>query len=384
MKVFISWSGERSKKVALALREWLPCVIPSIEPWMSDKDIPPGVRFFEFITKQLNDAKFGIICLTQDNYSSPYILFEAGALAKTINNESLVCPYLFDLTPKELTTGPLIQFQATLADKEGTWNLIRSLNESLSVSTSNIGNLPKVFEHWWLDLKLALDKISPWIKPGKNPQIGSSISIKCSLPPYQEIEIKKLNKIKKFDRLELTWETLGSGIEYLAKEIVNSSAASPDLIFGINETGFIIASYLSKNLRSRPKLGLIQTGDLFGVTKNSSTKFKRRILPFELPNIQFSNSDCPLSIAIVDFEIKSGVSVKDIINEIEARIKRDYHIDDIIFYYFVLCGVLKEGDEDKLIDDINYFGWDVSSKRKPDLIAYYIEHPGIRGPGGIR
>ena len=382
MKVFISWSGECSRQVALALREWLPCVIPNIKPWMSDKDIPAGERFFNFIMNQLNDTKFGIICLTEDNYESPYILFEAGALTKTINSKSLVCPYLFYLTPKELTKGPLIQFQAITADQEGTWKLIRSLNDSLGASAQNTENLPRIYEHWWPELESTLGKIR---RPtGKNPQISSSISIKCSLPPYQEIEIKKLNKIKKFDRLELTWETLGSGIEYLAKEIVNSSAASPDLIFGINETGFIIASYLSKNLRSRPKLGLIQTGDLFALTKNGSTKFKRRILPFELPNIQFSNSDCPLSIAIVDFEIKSGVSVKDIINEIEARIKRDYHIDDIIFYYFVLCGVLKEGDEDKLIDDINYFGWDVSSKRKPDLIAYYIEHPGIRGPGGIR
>lgn len=42
MKVFISWSGETSKKVALALKAWLPNVIQALDPWMSDKDIEKG------------------------------------------------------------------------------------------------------------------------------------------------------------------------------------------------------------------------------------------------------------------------------------------------------------------------------------------------------
>ena len=34
MHVFISWSGERSKALAVALRDWLPLVLHYVEPWV--------------------------------------------------------------------------------------------------------------------------------------------------------------------------------------------------------------------------------------------------------------------------------------------------------------------------------------------------------------
>ena len=42
MKVFISWSGERSRKVAELLDEWLQCVIQAVKPFMSSKGIERG------------------------------------------------------------------------------------------------------------------------------------------------------------------------------------------------------------------------------------------------------------------------------------------------------------------------------------------------------
>lgn len=42
MKVFLSGSGEKSKAAAEAFRRWLPCVLQSVRPWMSDRDIGAG------------------------------------------------------------------------------------------------------------------------------------------------------------------------------------------------------------------------------------------------------------------------------------------------------------------------------------------------------
>lgn len=51
MKVFISWSGNKSHKVAMIFREWLPSVIQSLEPYVSSEDIDKGARWSSDIAK---------------------------------------------------------------------------------------------------------------------------------------------------------------------------------------------------------------------------------------------------------------------------------------------------------------------------------------------
>lgn len=82
MKVFLSWSGERSKQVANLLSSWLCCVIQATRPWISSKDIDRGSLWFSEINDQLKDTSVGIICLTKENKDRPWILFEAGLWLK--------------------------------------------------------------------------------------------------------------------------------------------------------------------------------------------------------------------------------------------------------------------------------------------------------------
>src|SRR5437016_7402310 len=101
MKVFISWSGERSKAVAEALLDCLRIVIPNCYPWLSKDEIRKGSHWRAELAGILQECRFGIICLTPENFGRPWILFEAGALSKALT-DTYVCPIFFELDPTHI------------------------------------------------------------------------------------------------------------------------------------------------------------------------------------------------------------------------------------------------------------------------------------------
>jgi hypothetical protein len=148
MDVFISWSGTRSGAAAEALRTWLPKIINAVKPWLSSADIDKGARWSTDIAVRLESAKAGIICLTPANLHSDWILFETGALSKTIQ-KTYVCPLLIDLQPTEVK-GPLAQFQATRVLKGDVLKLLKTLNSALGENAAlTEGHIDEVFEVWW-------------------------------------------------------------------------------------------------------------------------------------------------------------------------------------------------------------------------------------------
>lgn len=142
MKVFISWSGDKSKQLAQVLTGWFKEALHSIEPFFSP-DIPKGKKWFETITNELKDSKYGLICLTKDNYRKPWILFEAGVLSTTE-----VCPILFDLDNSDLQSNPLSSFQSTKFSKDDFKILFETLNKN-SEKPIDDRTLDKVFENNW-------------------------------------------------------------------------------------------------------------------------------------------------------------------------------------------------------------------------------------------
>ena len=79
MKVFISWSGAKSKAVADALGEWLPQVLQSVVPFVSSDSIRAGGRWQAEVASALEETSVGIVCVTTDNQVEPWLNFEAGA-----------------------------------------------------------------------------------------------------------------------------------------------------------------------------------------------------------------------------------------------------------------------------------------------------------------
>jgi hypothetical protein len=158
MKAFISWSGSMSYRVACALRDWLPCVLQAVKPFISTDDIAKGSRWSDELAKELQSTDFGIICITPFNLSASWLSFEAGGLSKTLES-SRVVPLLFGVEAKDVT-GPLAQFQSAQPDREGILGLVHSLNDKLEPGARIADDvIHRIFEKWWPDLEQALGTI---------------------------------------------------------------------------------------------------------------------------------------------------------------------------------------------------------------------------------
>jgi hypothetical protein len=165
MKVFLSWSGEQSHKVAVVLRDWFPSVIQSLVPYVSSEDIDKGTRWSTDIATELADSTFGILCVTRENLTAPWLTFEAGALSKTMD-KSFVCPFLFNIKRSEVD-GPILQFQSTIFEKEDIKKLLKTLNKACGEDKLTDERLDKAFEVWYPTLEEELRKIEPLAKEEK-------------------------------------------------------------------------------------------------------------------------------------------------------------------------------------------------------------------------
>ena len=151
MKIFISWSGQRSQRVAELLDWWIQCVIQAVDPWLSSKDIDRGSLWFSEISNQLATTHNGIICLTKSNLNKPWILFEAGALDKGLPTNR-VFTFLVDLQSTDVQD-PLAQFNHTQPTRESLFLLARSINNGLGDSGLRESILKSVFDTYWPQFK---------------------------------------------------------------------------------------------------------------------------------------------------------------------------------------------------------------------------------------
>jgi hypothetical protein len=169
IKVFLSWSGSRSKAVATALYEWLPHLFNMVDPWMSDESISKGARWNRAVSDALDQSRFGVVCIADRNWTSPWLLFEAGAISKAVNSEPHVFTYLLDCSPSDVEA-PLGQFQHTRTDRPDTLRLVQSLNVALGEASRPKEQVAAGFELLWPKLHEMLEAIPVATEPPAPPR----------------------------------------------------------------------------------------------------------------------------------------------------------------------------------------------------------------------
>lgn len=200
MKIFLSWSGDRSKAVAELFNDWLRCVIQAAKPWVSSRDIDRGALWFNEVSGQLSDTSVGIVCLTSDNKNRPWILFEAGALAKGLSH-TRVCTFLVDLKPADIEE-PLAQFNHSFPTRDSLWLLVRTLNNLVQPTPLDERILLRVFETYWPQFETEFTKILKEVPAESKPEKRSEQSILSEIlsntrglsMKVRELEIQLENK----------------------------------------------------------------------------------------------------------------------------------------------------------------------------------------------
>lgn len=224
MHVFISWSGERSKKIASAFNNWIPKVIQVARPWMSDEDISTGARWGAELNQILENTVIGIICITPENQNSEWLHFEAGSLSKSLK-DSKVMPLLFEMSHAQLS-GPISQFQAVTCQKEGVFRIINSINESLNGLKES--DLHEIFEVWWPKLEKQLQEVGPHseviVKRESSEMLEEILEILREERRDRKDKLAKLMDFKKKDMKYFTDQVIK-----INSELENKSKEKADL-----------------------------------------------------------------------------------------------------------------------------------------------------------
>ncbi len=161
-------------------------------------------------------------------------------------------------------------------------------------------------------------------------QAGKSYTVGTRGQNHIDVRILKRTGLAPGKELDLTWETIWDGVEALARQISRyKGACRPDLILGINELGTIIASYLNSRLwQGEKEIGIIRSG-------TPEEKNKMRPIVFSIPETFSNNESHGLRILLVDSEIKSGQSAKQIIDCLNER----FAAKQIYFAVLTTCRV---------------------------------------------
>ena len=155
-KVFLSWHGTISHALARALYDWIPNVVQTVRPFLSSSNIETGARWSDDLAKELEGTHFGVLCITRESVSAPWLNYEAGALSKSIEKARVV-PLLFDMRISEVK-GPLVAFNMCLAEKAGIKRIIDALNNAAVVVLDDV-RLNDAFERCWPELEQRLNTI---------------------------------------------------------------------------------------------------------------------------------------------------------------------------------------------------------------------------------
>jgi hypothetical protein len=167
--IFISWSGENSKKIAKHIKFILEKIIfknTGLFCFVSDINITAGADWYERIKKSLQICEVCIVCITKENAKAPWIHYEAGAM---VAHDILTIPLLVACKNTILEGSPLKRRQCVNFDDQGQFiQMISDINDKMLLLTREENQLDTLSQLGYKQLK---QKFKPIVKKLQNMRI---------------------------------------------------------------------------------------------------------------------------------------------------------------------------------------------------------------------
>jgi hypothetical protein len=192
------WRSQQA--AAEIIHWWLPNVLQFAKPYFTPANIDKGARWANEISKELGESKIGIIAMTEENLDSPWIMFEAGAISRVVE-ENRVCPIVFGVDKTDLV-GPLASFQAIAFNRDEVRQLLTTINNAAKEAALSERSLNEAFDKWWPDLEQKVKAISSAAQQPSKPRRSDRELLEeavsntrtllrefQSLPPWQRFAI---------------------------------------------------------------------------------------------------------------------------------------------------------------------------------------------------
>ncbi|PZO47703.1 MAG: hypothetical protein DCF16_17395 [Alphaproteobacteria bacterium] len=228
--IFISWSGEKSKKVANRLADFLEDVL-GVKAYTSDKEMKPAQNWRDELERRLSEAKFCIMCLSIENIDAPWMMWESGAIwqarkhaeADSSDRNERVCPFLIDFPPGELPSlaGPLGGVNVVRYGEDEVRKLVFQLHHILNPAAAADG-VTRRFQVGWPGCKQDIDGILK--------EYAASLQPFEKFAQLREISLERIKRTRESPIMNrLLSETLDAFGQYIRGAIAPNGGGSTDL-----------------------------------------------------------------------------------------------------------------------------------------------------------
>ena len=192
MDIFVSWAGSGSHQVALVLRQWLPEVLRFVRPWVSSEDIRKGTRWSDELWGRLRSTSYSIVCVTPEAVRSPWVNFEAGAVARAVGGQSYVSPLLLGMSAGDLGGVPLAMFQCTEFRRRDVGRLVKAINTA-APAPMQASQVALRFRRRWPSLRDDIGRID--ITNADDSELEEALQDEAAHVWLEEIEDKILEMV---------------------------------------------------------------------------------------------------------------------------------------------------------------------------------------------